>query len=100
MSILQAKRRGHIAFGFILTAFAIGLIYWNEVRSARMDDALNEGYKQVTPAKVDQLNPNNEGKLIHLIGSAVAGGPALDPDVGIQAQSVSLIESCVHRPSV
>ena len=67
MSRLGGSIKG-IIFGIFLLVVAIVLLFWNEGRAVKMDKALNEGQGVVVEANIGSVDPNQEGKFVHLSG--------------------------------
>ncbi|MCI5157840.1 MAG: hypothetical protein D3906_05255, partial [Candidatus Electrothrix sp. AUS1_2] len=59
-----------IIFGFILFLIAFPLLFWNEGRAVKTYKSLKEVSGAVISVLADQVDPNNEGKLVHLSGRA------------------------------
>lgn len=83
------------AFGGILTGFAlvlagIVLLAWNEGRSVQSIRTNNEGARAVTAVSATQVDPANEGRLVHVSAPAVATGRLRDADLNIGAEGLSL----------
>ena len=86
MKILQA-----FFFGILFILGSIILLFWGEGRAVATAKALAEGARLVISADATSVNPDNEGKLIHISGEAVPQDVPADPAFGISAQgAVSL----------
>ena len=65
---------------FVLLLGAIWLIFWNEGRSVQRHKALNEGKNTVVSYEtIEQIDPNNEGTLLHINGSLNTQAGISDP---------------------
>lgn len=83
------------AFGGVLTGLAlvvasIILLSWNEGRSVQSIRTNTEGAKTVTSVPADRLQADNEGKLIHITGPAIADGHRVDSLLGISTEGLNL----------
>ncbi|MCX7631749.1 MAG: TMEM43 family protein [Turneriella sp.] len=75
-----------IGTGFLLVIVAFVVLWWNEGRSVRVYKALQEGKGAVVEAKADAVDPNNQGKLIHVAGKITSEGTLKDPDFSVEAE--------------
>lgn len=75
-----------IVFGFGLIIGAFVLLFWNEGRSVERYKTLVEGEKAVISIPTDKINPQMEGKLIHVTGKAETKKVLLDPLFGIASK--------------
>ncbi len=80
----------NVIVGFILVFWAIGLLAWNEYRSVEREKTLNEGEKVVVEGVIDRVNPDLEGKLVHVMGVNNASGALKDEVFGIQTDQLKL----------
>ncbi len=89
-SRLKGAFKGVILGGaIILIAFV--LLFWNEGRAVKRAKTLQEGGGAVVNVDVQQHNPANEGKLIHVSGLATTVETLTDPEFGVSADAVKLI---------
>ena len=73
-----------IGTGITLVLVATGLLWWNEGRSVRTGDAINEAQKvTISMPSVEKLDPAFEGKLVHTHGHATTTLAVSDPLFGI-----------------
>lgn len=80
-----------ICIGLILFFGSFPLIFWNEERAVERYDALQEGEQQTISVNSFEINPNNEGKLLHFTADIVDGGDAIvDPVFGIVSDGLKL----------
>lgn len=78
-------------FGIILFGIGILLLNWNERRAVLKALSLDEALQNVISVKAeDPIDPNNEGRLVHIVGDILAGEPLTEPDYGIQVLAVKL----------
>lgn len=80
-----------ILFGIILIPGGIALIVYNEGRAVHRARALDEGSHAVISTKADEVNPAQEGKLLHLSGLATTNEALSDPIFGVSAPAIRLI---------
>lgn len=79
-----------IIFGFILFIIAFPLLFWNEGRAVKTYKSLKEGSGAVISVLADQVDPNNEGKLVHLSGRASTEETLTDPVFGVSENALRL----------
>lgn len=71
--------------GLIVVVAAIGVLFWNEGRSIKAYRALAEGAGLVVSVNVDTIDPENDGKLVHVSGVVTPDGIPSDEEFGIAA---------------
>ena len=76
--------------GLILILVMIGVLFWNEGRAVTTAQSLAEGSSMVVSVDAAQVDPANEGKLVHVTGTAVVDGALTDPTFGISAPGIRL----------
>jgi len=77
--------------GIVLVPASILLLFWNEGRAVRIDKGLSEGAASViTVGDPSQVNPANEGKLVHLSGRADTAEVLSDPEFSVSEQAIAL----------
>ncbi|MFZ4774187.1 MAG: TMEM43 family protein [Terrimicrobiaceae bacterium] len=79
-----------IIFGVILFLGSFLLLTWNEGRAIHRAKTLEAGASQVITVSANGRLAENEGKLVHLNGEAVAEGPVTDPVFGVTAAALKL----------
>ncbi len=79
-----------ILVGLILFIVAFPLLFWNEGRSVKRYKTLKEGGGAVISITADRVDNNNEGKLVHMTGTAVTDQTLTDPIFGISANALKL----------
>ena len=88
------KRLGNafkgIIIGIILVVVSFGLLFWNEGRSVKRHKTLQEGGGAVISISADILNPENDGKLVHLSGMATTDETLSDEVFGIGVNALKL----------
>lgn len=85
-----ASSLGGIVFGLLLLAIALGVLWWNEGRAVKRAKGLNEGASSVVSVSSAQVDPQYEGRLIHLSGDAVPGDVVVDPLTGLEFDGLGL----------
>jgi hypothetical protein len=80
-----------VIFGFLLIVAACVLLFWNEGRAVKTARSLTEGAGIVKTVAADTLDPANEGKLIHVMGTLTTAGPATDNEFGMKTSGIRLI---------
>ncbi len=80
-----------VLFGIVFVIGSIILLFWNEGRAVQTARSLSEGGKVVVDAAASQVDPSNEGKLVHLSGDTKAGAPISDRTFGVSAKALHLV---------
>ena len=66
-----------IVFGAILVLISFPLLFWNEGRAVHRARTLAEGRGLVVAdVPIESVDANNEGKLVHMTGTATSTTPA------------------------
>lgn len=76
--------------GLILIVVMVGVLFWNEGRAVTTARSLDEGSGMVISVDGTAVDPANEGKLVHVTGTAVVDGVQTDPSFGISAPGIRL----------
>ncbi len=84
------KSIGGIFFGLILLLIGVVLLFWNEGRAVQTYKSLKEGQGIVVNVEAGEVDPANDGKLVHLNGDAVTDGVLLDEDFGVAADALRM----------
>ena len=79
-----------IATGALLFCVAFPLLFWNEGRAVDALRSLEEGAGAVVSVAADEVDPANEGKLVHLSGELATDDTLTDPDFGVTAHAIEL----------
>jgi len=79
-----------IVFGLILIAVSVWLLFSNEGRAVKRAKSLEEGAGVVVSVPAHQVNPANEGKLVHVTGQAETPEILSDPEFGVAANALHL----------
>ena len=85
-----------ILLGPVLVVGAIVLLSWNEGRAVQAAVGLADASKRVVEAPADAVSAGNEGKLVHVVGAAEAGGPIEDSDLGLSFAGQVAIDRTVE----
>jgi len=85
---------GGIIFGLIMIVGAFALLFWNEGRAVKRAKALEEGATSVISIFSVEVNPANQGKLVHTTGSVATQEVLKDSEFPIEANAVKLRRSC------
>jgi hypothetical protein len=86
-----ARSVGGVIFGFLLIIGACVLLFWNEGRAIQTARSLSEGAGLVHDVAADQVDPANDGKLIHVSGPLSVTGPVLDAEFGVRSSGFRLV---------
>lgn len=105
MAITEISRRrigtrlkgslGGIVVGILLVCGASIAHWWNEGRAVKTARGLDEGYSLVVSGHSEEINPSNDGKLVHVIGDISAAEKITDNDFGVAITALKLKRS-VH----
>lgn len=79
-----------IVFGLIFFFAAVYLLFWNEGRAVKRYKTLKEGSGIVVSVSADQVDRENEGKLVHISGRAVTDEILSDEPFGISVNALKL----------
>lgn len=82
-----------ILIGPLLIVAAIVLLSWNEGRSVKAIRGLADAATKVVEVQAATVNADNEGKLVHVVGTTTASEPIHDADVDVSFPG----EVAVHR---
>lgn len=79
-----------VFFGLGVVVAMVALLFWNEGRAVRTADALAEGAGAVVAASAEQIEPGNEGKLVHVSGQVSTAAPLADNHFGVAVTALQL----------
>lgn len=82
-----------VLVGVILFVVAFPLLSWNEGRAIRRTKTLQAGSSLVVSVAPAPVDPANEGRLVHVSGTAVAPGSLSDKLLGVTAPVLKLRRS-------
>ncbi len=80
---------GAIILGVMLVLAAASLLFWNEVRAVDTARGRAEGAGMRTVPS-DRIDPENNGKLVHVVGMLTTGGPATDLEFAMKSPGIRL----------
>ncbi len=81
---------GGIFFGILLFLVAFPLIFWNEGRAVKTAKSLKEGAGIVVSVSADNVDPANDGKLVHMSGTAEPREVLRDDQFQIEDTAIKL----------
>lgn len=82
-----------ILVGFVAVLIAFPLLFWNEGRAVKTAKGLEEGAGAVVAVPGDKVDPQNEGKLVHVSAQATADATLTDPDLRVSAPGIALVRT-------
>jgi hypothetical protein len=85
-----------IFIGLLILLVSFILLYWNEGRAVAASTALSQGQKQMVEAPAGNVDPGNDGKLVHLSAAAAAAQPAQDDTFGVVAPNLLVLQRRVE----
>ena len=72
-----------VLVGIVMFLGAAGLLFWNEGRAVYRAQALEEGLASVISVQPDKVDSANQGKLVHMSGTATTEETLTDNTFGI-----------------
>ena len=85
-----------VLIGIILLPIAIVLLSWNEGRAVTAAAGLKRGLSSITEINAESLNPQNNGKLVYLVGTVTGVTPAKDNWSGLTAAGLLRLQRKVE----
>jgi hypothetical protein len=82
-----------IIVGVLLIILSIVLLSWNEGRAVKRYKTLKEGAGAVVTVDSAQVDPSNNGRLVHTTGFATTTDHPTDSEFGISTHALKLIRS-------
>ncbi len=82
-----------VFLGFILFTGAFFLIWWNEGRAIKTTLGIEQGLNVMVEANLNEIDPNNNGKLVHLSGKVSSGELLTDHDFHFSVNAIKLRRS-------
>jgi len=76
--------------GLVLLVFGFPLLWWNEGRAVRAARVHDEGASEVMSVDPEVVDPQNEGRLVHVSGLATTGEMIRDPRFGVAIRALRL----------
>ncbi|KAK6480565.1 transmembrane protein 43-like [Huso huso] len=87
----MSETAGGMVVGVGLFALSFYILFTNEGRALKTATSLDEGLSQVMPLHdIITVDPENEGRLVHLSGALRTSQPLYDPNYGISIHAVKL----------
>ncbi|XP_018331338.1 transmembrane protein 43 homolog isoform X2 [Agrilus planipennis] len=93
VSVVEEFKRSWVTstIGIILFFCGLWLLTWNEGRAVNHANSLDEAFNNViTINAFDKIQPEFEGRLVHINGPISTSEPLTEPDYGISIQAVKL----------
>ncbi|XP_068109169.1 transmembrane protein 43 isoform X2 [Hyperolius riggenbachi] len=82
---------GGMLVGFIAFCLSFYVLFTNEGRAVQTAASLDEGLSVVVSiGNIQRLDPQHEGKLVHITGVLQTSAPLFDPNYGVTLQCVKL----------
>src|SRR5271163_2039932 len=75
-------------FGLVLVPAGVVLLYWNEGRAVDASRALGRGAAMIVEVAPTPVDPQADGKLVHLTATMQPTTPARDPVFGATGDGV------------
>ena len=93
VGFLQKLMNSIVGFfiGLLLIAGSGFGLFWNEGRAVTTARSLTEGAAQVVHVGAERVQPENEGKLIHVTGPFATKAPLVDKDFEISTTGAVLV---------
>lgn len=80
-----------VLVGFLFVLASIALLFWNEGRTVNRAKALNEGASAVITVDAAQVDPQNDGKLVHVSGEVATADVLEDLKFGVSVNAIKLV---------
>ncbi|MFN8176303.1 MAG: TMEM43 family protein [bacterium] len=100
MSYTEVTRQGFLGrLGSSIKGILVGLLFvpgscillfWNEGRAIKTQRSLEEGAGAVVHVDAGAVSAGNEGKLVHLTGTATTDETVADPDLAVSAKALRM----------
>jgi hypothetical protein len=85
-----------VLVGLLFVPLAAWLLWWNEGRAVQTAQSLAEGAGAVVAAGIDRIDPNLEGRLVHLSGPLRVAGALRDDQFGVTAPGAARLVRTVE----
>jgi hypothetical protein len=82
--------------GLILVPVSIVLLYWNEGRTVDAIRALDRGASAIVEISASPVDPQANGKLVHVSGTMQPNTPARDPVFGVTGEGLLRLSRSVE----
>jgi len=79
-----------ILFGLLMFVAGFPLLFWNEGRAVADTKTNEEGAASVVEAQAGEIDPAQEGKLVHIVGEATTEDVLSDAEYGVSATAIRL----------
>ena len=79
-----------ILFGLAFFIAGFPLLFWNEGRAVADTKTNEEGAASVVEASAGEVDPSQEGKLVHVVGEATTQDVLSDGEYGVSATAIRL----------
>jgi hypothetical protein len=79
-----------VIFGIVLFLASFIVLWWNEGRTIKVTEGLNEGASLVTNISAKGVNPENEAKLVYLTDSILTKDMLTDDEFGVAVNALKL----------
>ncbi len=89
-SRLGSSTRG-VLVGFLLVLASVALLFWNEGRTVNRAKALSEGASAVISVDAAKVDPQNDGKLVHVSGEVATADVLEDLKFGVSVNAIKLL---------
>ena len=76
---------GPMLAGLIMLPVAAVVLWWNELGAIERHRALDEGATSYVSTSGTEIDPANEGKLVHVVARAESDGTLADEDFAVEA---------------
>jgi len=81
-------------FGVLIAPIALiagsGLLLWNEGRTVKVAQSLDEGERQVISVPAEKIDPANNGKLVYVTGETAVADTLRDEKLGVAEPAIKL----------
>jgi len=81
----------NIIFGIVLFVASFPVLWLNEGRAVDRAKTLKQGADAFVAITADEVNPENEGALVHVSGLATTSETLSDPDFNLSAPAIKLV---------
>ena len=82
--------------GLLLVPLSIVVLYWNEGRAVDASRALSRGAAAIVEVNATAVDPQANGKLVHLTGTMQPTTPARDPVFGVTGDGLLRLSRSVE----
>ena len=86
----------NLLIGLVLLAIAFSLLFWNEGRAVHRAKTLKDGEGAVVAIAADDTSPDNDGRLVHMTGTATTDETLADSVFGVSVKSALKLRRTVE----